>query len=79
VALNIGFDVGGTFTDIVVAHEDGAVEIEKLLSTPQDPAVGAKRGIETLLARRGISLGEIDLGIHGTTLVTNAIIERKAR
>ena len=77
MALNIGFDVGGTFTDIVVTHEDGAVEIEKLLSTPHDPAIGAKRGIESLLARRRLSVGEVDLGIHGTTLVTNAIIERK--
>jgi N-methylhydantoinase B/oxoprolinase/acetone carboxylase alpha subunit len=76
VALRIGFDVGGTFTDIVVAHEDGTVQIEKLLSTPSEPAVGAKRGIETLLAKSGTRPDAIELGIHGTTLVTNAIIER---
>lgn len=69
----IGFDIGGTFT-VFVLH-DGlthALSLHKTLTTPADPSIGALSGLDELVAAADI--GEI---IHGTTLVTNALIERK--
>ena len=73
----LGFDIGGTFTDFVAVDErDGRVHLHKCLTTPEDPSVGALAGMDTLLGRLGLSYGELDHLVHGTTLVTNAIIER---
>ncbi|MGH7069787.1 MAG: hydantoinase B/oxoprolinase family protein [Acetobacteraceae bacterium] len=74
----IGFDIGGTFTDFVLLDRQRAeIRLHKCLTTPSDPAEGALRGLAELLAAAGISLGEISELIHGTTLVTNALIERR--
>jgi 5-oxoprolinase (ATP-hydrolysing)/N-methylhydantoinase A len=74
----IGFDIGGTFTDFVLVDgADGEVTLHKRLTTPHDPAEAALKGLEELVALRGIGLPEIAEIVHGTTLVTNAIIERK--
>ena len=70
----VGIDIGGTFTDIVVFDEaSGAVTHSKTLSTPQSPEKGFAQAME--LAR--VSVGELRALIHGTTLVTNLILERK--
>lgn len=53
------------------------IRLHKCLTTPADPAAGALAGLAELIAAAGISLGEIDELIHGTTLVTNALIERR--
>ena len=74
----IGVDIGGTFTDLVMIDtRDGRLFNEKVLTTPQDPSVGVLTGVETLLRATGVAAGEIRHVIHGTTLVANALIERK--
>src|SRR5712691_6271475 len=73
----LAFDVGGTFTDIVLVDDDGSLTIEKVLTTPDAPGVGAQAGAETALERVSATVGDVALGVHGTTLVTNAIIERR--
>jgi N-methylhydantoinase A len=69
-------DVGGTFTDIVL-ERGGERWTTKVLTTPAEPEEGVLRGIHDTLALAGIGLGEVDTFIHGTTLATNAIIERR--
>jgi len=76
--FRVGIDIGGTFTDIFLLEEDsGAVTIGKVLTTPQDPAQAVVSGLQGLLQGRGISPAEVAIAVHGTTLITNAIIERK--
>ena len=66
-----GIDVGGTFTDIAVWDEaSGSVRVHKLPTTPDDPTRAIVQGL------REIST-PVDSLVHGTTLVTNAIIERR--
>ena len=73
----IGFDIGGTFTDfILVGGADGRLHLHKCLTTPEDPSIGALAGMVDLLHAAGIGLDEVGHVVHGTTLVTNAIIER---
>ena len=69
-------DVGGTFTDIVV--ERGSQRwTAKVLTTPSAPEEGVLTGIETALALAGTQIAAVDSFVHGTTLATNAIIERR--
>ena len=76
--FRLGFDIGGTFTDFVLADADKQrIHLHKCLTTPHDPAQGALTGMTELLERVGIPLGDIGHIVHGTTLVTNAIIERR--
>jgi 5-oxoprolinase (ATP-hydrolysing) len=76
--FRVGFDIGGTFTDFVLTDQrDGSVRLHKSLTTPHDPAEGALAGLDELLGQAGIGFGDVDRIVHGTTLVTNAIIERK--
>jgi N-methylhydantoinase A len=74
----IGIDVGGTFTDFLLAHEDGTSEIYKVLSTPDDPSVGLMNGLREMAKDRGISLDEfikeVETIVHGTTVTTNAVL-----
>ncbi len=74
----IGVDIGGTFTDLVMVDaRTGALFNEKVLTTPQDPAVGVLAGIDLILRNNRVAASEIEHVIHGTTLVANALIERK--
>ncbi|RMF90169.1 MAG: hydantoinase/oxoprolinase family protein [Nitrospinota bacterium] len=75
--LKLGVDIGGTFTDVMLIQPDGALCIGKVLTTPQDPSKAVVEGLSTLLQELGIPPAAIGTAIHGTTLVTNAIIERK--
>ncbi|WGF89115.1 hydantoinase B/oxoprolinase family protein [Marinivivus vitaminiproducens] len=77
-AWRIGFDIGGTFTDFIL-HDDagGRLFMHKRLTTPHDPSEAALLGLEELVAMAGIGLSEVREIVHGTTLVTNAVIERK--
>jgi len=78
MAYRIGADIGGTFTDLALIDESGArPEIGKVATTPERPDDAVIAGIGALLARTGIAPGEIDHIVHGTTLFTNALIERK--
>jgi 5-oxoprolinase (ATP-hydrolysing)/N-methylhydantoinase A len=74
----LGFDIGGTFTDFVLLDaETGGITLYKCLTTPQDPAEGALAGIAAITAQAGIPVAAIGEILHGTTLVTNALIERR--
>ena len=74
----IGVDIGGTFTDFAL-FDDHTREIvtHKALTTPADPAQAVIAGIEVLTQRAGIRPADVAMVVHGTTLVTNVIIERK--
>ena len=77
-SYRIGVDVGGTFTDFHVLDEaTGAVFTGKRPSTPDDPARAIIEGLEALASRRGIDLGGLRRLSHGTTVGTNALIQRR--
>ncbi len=77
-ALRFGADIGGTFTDIVLLDPaDGSVAAAKLLTTPDDPLRAVLAGLTDVLARAGRSSADVEAVVHGTTLATNAIIERR--
>ena len=69
-------DVGGTFTDVVLEH-GGTLTTAKVLTTPNAPDDAVLAGVDDVLARAGVDPATAGLLIHGTTLATNAIIERK--
>jgi N-methylhydantoinase A len=74
----LGCDIGGTFTDFVLVNDDtGEFTINKCLTTPGDPSDAVEQGIRQLLERTPGFMPRIEEIIHGTTLVINAIIERK--
>ena len=74
----LGCDIGGTFTDFVLVNDDtGEFTINKCLTTPGDPSDAVEQGIRELLERKPGFMPHIEEVIHGTTLVINAIIERK--
>ena len=70
----LGADVGGTFTDIILDKGDGSFTFTKVLSTPPDYDRAVINGIEVLCAGTALEIAEV---IHGTTVATNAVIERK--
>jgi N-methylhydantoinase A len=73
-----GVDIGGTFTDLLLLDEhSGEMIIGKILTTPGDPSVAVIQGLQALLAERHLDPAMVAATIHGTTLITNAIIERK--
>ena len=74
----LGIDIGGTFTDLVLTDlHAGRNHIGKALTTPKEPARGVLSGLTKVIQRSGIDPARIGNVIHATTLVTNAIIERK--
>ncbi len=79
--LRLAADIGGTFTDIALEAEgaEGVVArwTAKVLTTPHAPELGVLEGVRVALARAGFSASDVTLMIHGTTLATNALIERK--
>jgi len=78
MTYRIGVDIGGTFTDFAILDEaTGRVWVHKQLSTPTEPAAAVLDGIPVLLGKAGALIGEVGVIVHGTTLVTNAVIERK--
>ena len=72
----LAVDIGGTFTDLALEHGGQGTTL-KLLTTPNAPEQGVMQGLRRITAAAGIAPGDIGLIIHGTTLATNAIIERK--
>ena len=74
----IGFDIGGTFTDFILLDgERNEIRLHKCLTTPEDPSVAALEGLAQIVADAGLTPADIGEIVHGTTLVTNALIERK--
>ncbi|MEM8915263.1 MAG: hydantoinase/oxoprolinase family protein, partial [Pseudomonadota bacterium] len=72
----VGVDIGGTFTDVALDHP-GGLSTCKVLTDYAAPEAAILKGIAIAAERAGVSVGEIDQVIHGTTLVTNALIERR--
>jgi N-methylhydantoinase A len=79
--FRIGIDVGGTFTDLVAVDDDGGVTITKAASTPADPSIGVMAGLGRLADAVGLEvatmLAQTERIVHGTTVATNALLERK--
>ena len=73
----VGIDIGGTFTDMLLVGEDGAAVTGKTLTTPGDPSLAVENALRPALENGAVKAGERGTLIHGTTLVTNALIERK--
>src|SRR5438874_1301498 len=73
-----GVDIGGTFTDLIVIDDaTGELTVGKVLTTPSDPAKAVAEVLADALRRGQVPADRVQHVIHGTTLVTNAIIERK--
>jgi N-methylhydantoinase A len=76
--LRVGVDIGGTFTDLALHDGSGnRLAIHKQLTTPDDPSRAVIEGVERLAAMNGITAGDLGDIVHGTTLVTNSVIERR--
>src|SRR5438105_15940232 len=73
----VGIDIGGTFTDLLLVGEHGTAIIGKTLTTPNDPSVAVENALRHALENGTIKTVERGTLIHRTTLVTNALIERK--
>ncbi|MEW6447554.1 MAG: hydantoinase/oxoprolinase family protein [Bacillota bacterium] len=73
----LAVDTGGTFTDFCLFGDNGELHVFKEPSTPDDPSRAVLEGIKRISRQKGIPPGEIDLFLHGTTVATNAILERK--
>src|SRR5438270_11357231 len=72
----LAVDIGGTFTDFAV-ESDGKRWTHKLLTTPRAPELAVLEGTDKILAEAGLSARDVAMVVHGTTLATNAVIERK--
>ncbi len=74
----LGIDIGGTFTDLVLAEETShQLHNAKTLTTPDDPVEGVMSGVREVLVQAGASARDIQRVVHATTLATNLILERK--
>ena len=69
--MRIGIDAGGTFTDFIVYHDNGSLETFKLRSNPRSPASVILAGLSQAAASRKADV------VHGSTVATNALLERK--
>jgi N-methylhydantoinase A len=78
VKLRLGVDIGGTFTDFALVDDaSGKLSVNKCLTTPDDPSDAIMKGLKVLLEREGLQPSQVDVIVQGTTLATNALIERK--
>jgi N-methylhydantoinase A len=78
MTYSLAVDIGGTFTDIVLRHSSGHLTVDKTLTTPHDLIEGFFRGVNDVLGTAGVTPRNIDgVIVHATTVVTNALIERK--
>ncbi len=78
MSYSLAVDIGGTFTDVVLRRDDGVLITDKTLTTYNDFLEGFFRGVELVLDKAGISPRDVDgVVVHATTIVTNALIERK--
>lgn len=75
-SARLASDIGGTFTDLAL-ERDGERWTAKVLTTPHAPELGVLEGIRVVLGKAGLRPADVALFIHGTTLATNAVIERK--
>jgi len=73
----VGVDIGGTFTDIVLTRPDGTLLVNKTSSTPDDPARAVVSGLAALLRGAGIAPASVSEIVHGTTVGSNAVLQKK--
>ncbi len=76
LVVRVGVDTGGTFTDFVYEDGDGGLRVFKISSTPADPSRAITEGLRRVAAATGSALREIEV-VHGTTVGTNALLERR--
>ena len=74
--VRLGVDIGGTFTDIVLARAEGTVLVSKVSSTPDDPARAVLTGVEALLRAAAIPPSDVVEIVHGTTVASNTILQK---
>ncbi len=74
--VRLAVDIGGTFTDVVLENSD-VLHTSKVLTTPEAPENGVMEGVKLVLEKANITTSSVGVFLHGTTLATNAIIERK--
>lgn len=75
--VSVGIDIGGTFTDVVVCPDDGSpATIAKVPTTPADPGIGLVTGLGRALDAAGVDPSDVSWLVHGTTVGTNAVLER---
>src|SRR5438093_2801254 len=78
MAYRLGVDVGGTFTDLLLVHdESGTLHRVKTPSTPADPSRGVMNGVTRICEVSGVSPSDLAYVMHGTTVATNALLEAK--
>ena len=76
--IRIGIDIGGTFTDLQIWDgRTGIMASHKVPTTPDDPSIGLMAGIKAAALRFGFALSDVSHVLHGTTIATNAVLERK--
>jgi N-methylhydantoinase A len=73
----LGADIGGTFTDVVLTRGDGRMHVAKQLTTPDAPEESVLEVVKRVLDEAGVDASSVSRVVHGTTLATNAVIERK--
>ena len=75
--IEIGVDIGGTFTDVVLLRDQQLVMQTKVPTTPADPILGVQHGVQRVLDAAGICPPEVDRFVHGSTVAINALLQRK--
>src|SRR3954468_15885542 len=75
--VRVGIDIGGTFTDLVLCHADGRLDASKVSTTPGDPAIAVVRGLAALLDAARVPPGDVQEIVHGTTVASNAILQKR--
>jgi len=73
----VGVDIGGTFTDVVCRSSDGAIRLVKIPTTRSNPSAGVLHAVQYMVREWGVSPQQISRFVHGTTVATNAVLERK--
>ena len=80
MSYSLAIDIGGTFTDAVLRGSDGSLVVDKTLTTHHDLLEGFFRSVDLTLAKAGVTADAVDgVVVHATTVVTNALIERKGQ
>ncbi len=75
--IRIGIDIGGTFTDFLLLDSSGKRWHVKVRSTPTDPSIAVLEGLTKVLSQAKITHGKVQFLLHGTTVATNAVLQRK--
>jgi len=75
-ASRIGCDIGGTFTDVILQQPDGRLFVNKTSTTPREPGQAVVAGIRAVLAQSGVAPAQVGELVHGTTVASNAILQK---